>query len=142
MTDLQPAYGPCDGAPVAGGQANTILVVEDNPSTGEILCEILRDEAIPSVWARSGRAALEYLAGALPPCMVLLDLFMPGVSGFDLLEHLHADANLRDVPVLIVSAADRRALDRARQLHPGVEVVAKPLDLDQLLQRIRTCGAS
>ncbi len=132
--ELQRSGPPCDVADV-------ILVVEDNPSTGEVLCEILREEGLPSVWARSGQAALDYLTGAPPPCLVLMDLFMPGVSGFDLLERMRATPALRDLPVVVISAADRRATERARQLHPGVVVVPKPLDLDFLLEQVRACGS-
>ncbi len=124
-----------------GAPRDVVLVVEDNRSTAEILCEILRDEALEPVWRSDGSAALAWLRAAGPPCLVLLDLFMPGVSGFDLLQHLRDDPALRRVPVVVISAADRSALARARSLHPGVEVLPKPLDLEVLVSRARACAS-
>jgi CheY-like chemotaxis protein len=117
----------------------TVLVVEDSGPTAEVLCEVLRDEHVTTAWARDGGQALSYLATEAPPCLILLDLFMPAPSGFDVLTALYADPKLRDIPVVITSAADARTMARARDLHPGAEVMPKPFDIDLLVERIQHC---
>jgi CheY-like chemotaxis protein len=122
----------------AVGEA-TVLVVEDSDSTGEVLCEVLREERVATAWVRDGGEALSYLAREAPPCLILLDLFMPAPSGFDVLAVLSADPRLREIPVLITSAADARTMARARDLHPGAEVMQKPFDIEVLVERIQHC---
>lgn len=122
----------------AVGEA-TVLVVEDSGPTAEVLCEVLREERVATAWARDGAEALSYLAREAPPCLILLDLFMPGPSGFDVLTALSADPRLREIPVVITSAADARAMARARDLHPGAEVMPKPFDIDLLIARVQHC---
>lgn len=117
----------------------TVLVVEDSGPTAEVLCEVLREEHVATAWARDGGQALSYLAHEAPPCLILLDLFMPAPSGFDVLAALQADPRLRDIPVVITSAADARAMARARDIHPAAEVMPKPFDIDLLVERIQHC---
>src|SRR5687767_8501354 len=111
----------------------TVLVVDDDPAIRESLGEVLGDEGFQVVYAENGRMALEYLrACADPPCLVLLDLMMPVMNGWEFCREKEQDPALEDVKVVVISAmpgpeAKNACLDAA-------EVFAKPLKLDRLLE--------
>lgn len=112
-----------------------ILVVDDVPANRDILCRRLERLGHEVVSVVSGAAALEAL-GASAYDLVLLDLVMPDMSGFTVLQRLRAEAATRDVPVIIISAMD--ALDSmARCIAEGAEdVLSKPIDLVLLRARV------
>ena len=84
--------------------APSILAVDDMPANLSLLAELLRDRYRVRV-ATQGAKALE-LAVANPPDLILLDVMMPGLNGYEVLERIHADARLRHIPVIMISAVD------------------------------------
>jgi CheY-like chemotaxis protein len=122
--------------------AARVLVVEDDPSTRELLVRTLEREGWGVQEAGNGRVALEHLA-ASPPDVVLLDLVMPEMNGFELLEVMRADDHLRDLPVVVVTSRDLSEEERQRLRggaerilrkgsHPREELVA---EIRRLLER-------
>ena len=89
--------------PVLTGQ--TILAVDDTPANLSLLTELLYGSYRVKV-ATNGAKALE-LATSNPPDLILLDVMMPGLNGYEVLERLRADPRLRDIPVIIISAVDQ-----------------------------------
>src|SRR5438094_796611 len=92
-----------------------VLVVDDEPANRNWLAKTLEPEGFTVVPASGGREAIE-LAKSIKPDFVLLDLMMPEVTGFDVVEALRADEATRDVPIMVVTAtnlteADRRLLN-------------------------------
>src|SRR5215203_3497351 len=83
----------------------TILVVEDNDDVREMMSITLQLEGHKVVTAANGRQALEVLQRGTDPCMILLDLMMPVMNGWQFQEEVAKDPKLRDIPVVIVSAA-------------------------------------
>ena len=83
-----------------------VLLVEDDPEMQRLLTRMTRSLAGEAhvTAVGSGTEALEILRAAPPPDVVLLDLLLPGVDGYGVLEAMRADAHLRDVPVIVVSA--------------------------------------
>ncbi len=113
-----------------------ILVVEDDPDAARLFSALMQSEGYEPVLADSGEEALERLAGGGFD-LVLLDLLLPGVSGWQVLEHIKLDGKLRYVPVVVLSAlADK---DSARKsLDMGAEdYLTKPVDVERLLSRVR-----
>ena len=109
--------------------AHPVLVVEDDREQRETLCAMLDLEGFQHVEAANGREALDYLNESGAPCLVLLDLEMPVMNGFDFRVRQLADARLAGIPVVIVTANDR-GLD-AR--FPGVAgFLWKPLEFRKL----------
>jgi CheY-like chemotaxis protein len=105
----------------------TILVVEDEPDIRQSLKMALEMEGYSVATAENGRVALDLLSRSAPPCLILIDLMMPVMNGWEMLRELRADATLASIPVVVVTAfAD----------HPwGVDTAAllrKPVELDQL----------
>lgn len=83
----------------------TILVVDDEADVREAIRETLEYDGYMAVEAANGLEALQYLRNHPAPCLVLLDLMMPVMSGFDFLHEVSRDATLRSISILIVSAA-------------------------------------
>jgi two-component system cell cycle response regulator len=88
---------------VSGG--GTILVVDDSAMNRMVLTKALADEGHEAVTAENGLQALDLLA-AEPVDVVLLDLVMPELDGYETLARIKADPKLRDVPVIVISAVD------------------------------------
>ena len=107
----------------------TILVVEDNDDVREMMSITLQLEGHDVVTAANGRQALDVLHRGMDPCMILLDLMMPVMNGWQFQEEVSRDPKLRDIPVVIVSAA---AGDRVKNTSAAA-YIPKPIDVDKLL---------
>jgi len=111
----------------------TILVVEDDRDTREMIERFLQLEGFTVRTAENGRAALDVL-GRERACVILLDLMMPVMNGW---EFRHVQANdplLSRIPVVVVTAAGRREQIPAIDAHAWLP---KPVDLDRLLETIQ-----
>jgi len=125
--------------PPAGGlNTGVILIVDDNASNREMLGRRLEREGHQVQLAASGREALDALRERSVD-LVLLDVMMPGVDGYSVLQQLKSDAALRDIPVLMISALDEiQSVVRCIEL--GAEdYLAKPFDAVLLRARIGAC---
>lgn len=119
---------------------HTILIVDDNPDDIEITRRILsrmgREVKVES--APRGEAALERLRnGAELPSLILLDLKMPGMGGFDVLRHIRADGRLKHVPVAVVTSSALEA-DKKEAYAAGADsFLHKAFDIDQFGRDIK-----
>jgi CheY-like chemotaxis protein len=106
---------PANGRP-NGGATPTVLVVEDEPDTNLLLCRLLEKEGIPCRGATDGGQALT-LAAEVQPAVILLDLMLPDMTGFDVYERLRKSGPLKRTPVVVVTALDDpSSRERGRQL--------------------------
>jgi adenylate cyclase len=140
-TPETPAGAGTAAAPVAGEPAparQVILVVDDNEDNRDMLARRLRRQGYEVQTAGGGRAALTALAVG-PVDLVLLDVMMPDLDGYAVLERLKADPALRDIPVLMISALDE--LDSVvRCIQLGAEdYLGKPFDPVLLQARVGAC---
>ena len=116
---------------------HTILIVDDEPQGRETLEALLTQEDYRLVFAASGREAFEK-AATHPPDLVLLDVMMPKMDGFEVCERLRADTRLSEVPVLLLTALDDRG-SRLRGLAAGADdFISKPFDRVELRTRLRS----
>ncbi len=114
----------------------TILIVDDAPDALALARARLQQEGHQIDCLSSGRAALEYLAERTPD-LILLDVDMPGMCGFDVCRAIKGDLRLQIVPVIFVSGSDSVA-DKVRGLDLGaVDYVTKPFDAFELRARVR-----
>jgi CheY-like chemotaxis protein len=118
-----------------------VLVIDDDEGVRDCLTRLLEREGHAVATAADGRQALEYLHGHRPPRLILLDLAMPVMDGWEFLIQRRQYAHLRNLPVVAFSAVidaerpDPRALGAA-------EVLRKPFDLAALLEETRRhCAA-
>jgi len=115
----------------------TILVVEDTPVNLKLLVDTLRADGYEVFPANSGEKALVEVAARLPE-LILLDLCMPGLDGFEVYRQLRAQTETRDIPVVFISASGESA-DRVEGLKLGaVDFITKPFHRQELLARVQT----
>lgn len=113
---------------------NRVLIVEDHADSRELLAEFLEALGYEVDVAGHGLEALERLRGAPLPAVMVLDLMMPVMSGWELMRHVREDPALRSLPVVVVSGAGD-----AHPLPEGIlGAVPKPVDLDALRAFLRT----
>lgn len=112
----------------------TVLVVDDDPYIREALAEVLEDEGYPVVTAGDGEEALDRLGRSSPPSLILLDLRMPGMSGWELRRRLLAEPRLAGIPVVLLSADSR--LEEAQAVLGAAGSLRKPPSLDELLAAV------
>lgn len=118
--------------------AAPVLVVDDNEINRDVLCRWLRHEGYPVAEASNGRQALE-LVRAQPFDLVLLDVIMPELNGFQVLEQLKADPNLRHLPVIVISALEETD-SVVRCIEMGAEdYLTKPFNQVLLRARLEAC---
>ena len=106
-----------------------ILVVEDNEDVREMMAVTLELEGHRVRTAVNGRDALEKLRTEEKPSLILLDLMMPVMDGWQFRSVIAEDPQLKDVPVVVVSAATGELATKA----PADAYVPKPIDMDELL---------
>jgi len=120
------------------GEKPRVLVVDDEPANREWLKRILEPAGFAVIQARGGKEAIE-LAKSRKPDLVLLDLMMPDVTGFDVVEALRADAGTKSTPIMVLTAKHLTEAD-IRQLNGHVSTILKrgstgATDLLQLLRQ-------
>jgi len=116
--------------------AATVLVVDDDENAREYVSYVLRRERLNVVPARSGEEALVKIREQRP-ALVTLDVMMPKMSGYEVLEAMREDAKLSDVPVIVMSVLnDRDSRDRAMQRGASA-YLAKPVDANLLVASVR-----
>jgi CheY-like chemotaxis protein len=115
----------------------TILVVDDNQQNLELLQAYLEDVDCQAVPARDGLEALEIIAKD-PPDLILLDVMMPKMSGFEVCKRIKNDPKTTDIPVIMVTALNEFG-DIERAIDSGTDdFLSKPVNKLELLTRIKT----
>ena len=110
-----------------------ILIVEDDRDMREMMAQLLTLEGFRASTAANGRDALEYLQRGDLPDLILLDLMMPVMDGWEFRRLQREDPALANLPVIVLSA-----LDPSRVAEFGETVfLTKPLDFDRLLELVR-----
>jgi CheY-like chemotaxis protein len=118
-----------------------ILVVEDDDDVRNVLQELLAEEGYSTAGMPNGRVALEWLRSSPDvPSLILLDLMMPHMDGWEFLVRVDQEATLRKVPIAIMSAhpSVRSALDDPAAPLGAFFLLPKPIDLKRLLAIIDT----
>lgn len=116
---------------------NTILVVDDTLESLKLLTDILEAEGYNVMPANSGEIALASIEFNLP-CLILLDILMPVMDGFEVLHRLKLDEKTRHIPVIILSAISESE-QRIKGLELGaVDFISKPFQRQELLAKVKT----
>ena len=119
-------------------QSSSVLVVDDSEMNRDMLCSLLEADGHKTAVAENGRLAVE-LIKAKPFDLVLLDVMMPEMNGYQVLEHLKSDSSLRDIPVIVLSALGEIG-SAVRCIELGAEdYLPKPFEPTLLRARIGAC---
>lgn len=118
-------------------EAGSILIVDDNPNNLQMLAAILQKDGFRVRPALSGELALR-AAHSQAPDLILLDVRMPGMDGYETCRHLKEAATLRDIPVIFISALTEIE-EKLHAFNSGaVDYITKPFQSDEVLARVRT----
>lgn len=113
----------------SAARSPTVLVVDDDDDCREVVCMVLQMEGYTLLEASGGPQALELLARIPGPALILLDVMMPYMSGFEVVAALQGDEALALIPVVLVSASDELA-------SAGLPFLQKPVSVDALLRAV------
>ena len=114
-----------------------ILAIDDTPENLQLLSQLLTERHYKVRSVTKGKTALR-AAQAAPPDLILLDINMPEMGGYEVCEQLKADERTREVPVIFISALGE-TLDKVRAFQVGgVDFVTKPFQVEEVLARIET----
>jgi CheY-like chemotaxis protein len=116
-----------------------ILIVDDDPLTVEMLSTAVSIFGHESLKAFSGEEALR-LASSRKPDLILLDLMMPGLDGFETLRRLRTMPEIDGLPVLVVTASAERDVEKRAAAAGASGTMHKPVDLAGLRDWIKRCG--
>lgn len=124
--------------PMAIAATRCVLIVDDDPSIRRLLGTFVRCHGFRLLEARNGREALSAMRGGQAD-VVVLDLMMPEVSGWDVLDQRELEIPLQRIPVIVVTASDVPGVEVAIRGKHVWSVIGKPFDLEKLLTSITSC---
>lgn len=114
-----------------------ILIVDDTPVNLKLLSHVLKTEGYDHIEASTGKRAIE-LAKKHEPDLILLDIMMPGMDGFEVISHIKNDKLLKDIPIIFLSSlTDTEDKIEGFKLG-GVDYITKPFQKEETLARIKT----
>jgi CheY-like chemotaxis protein len=118
--------------------AKRVLIVEDDDLTREMLTTILQAEGYVTDSVANGREALTHLSAQAAPDLILLDLLMPIMNGWEFRAAQAADPRLASIPVVVVSATEQATTEMAPPLQPTAHL-RKPITVEELLDVVGRC---
>lgn len=122
---------------LAKTEKGSILIVDDTPTNLGVLFDFLSDYGFEVLVAQDGESAIERVEYAAPD-IILLDVVMPGINGFETCRRLKANASTKDIPVIFMTALSE-TVDKVRGFQVGaVDYVTKPVQQEEVLARINT----
>jgi len=114
-----------------------VMIVDDAASARETMSAILDGQGYQLITAQDGAEALQ-LAEQLLPDLILLDVMMPGMNGYEVCQRLRATPRLAEIPIIILTALDDRA-SRLKAIEAGADdFLSKPVDFQEIQARVRT----
>ncbi|MGL5195775.1 MAG: hybrid sensor histidine kinase/response regulator [Chroococcales cyanobacterium] len=117
-------------------KTDRILVVDDSPDNVLLVKTILEEEGYDITQADSGFAALAQIEQS-PPDLVLLDIMMPGMDGYEVTRRIRGNKKLPFIPILLITAHDQPSVVEGLDLGAD-DFIRKPVELDELLARVRS----
>lgn len=123
--------------PIQDSDIPTILIVDDKPSNLAIVVESLEQHDFRAIVARDGKEGLQR-AELVKPDLILLDVMMPKLDGFEVCQRLKANANTRDIPVIFMTALEEVEYKIAGFKAGAVDYLTKPLQTEEVIARVET----
>ncbi len=118
-------------------ERSIILIVDDNQTNLDVLFELLKNYGFKVLVAQDGESAIEQIE-YIHPDLILLDIMMPGIDGFETCRRLKADPPTQDIPIIFMSALSD-TVDKVKGFQTGaVDYITKPFQHEEVLSRIDT----
>ncbi len=118
-------------------ESGVILIIDDDPTNLKVMIDALKWRGFNTLIACNGEIGLKRARFSLPD-LILLDVLMPGIDGFETCHRLKADEKTRDIPIIFMTALNS-AEDKVKGFTAGaVDYVTKPIQEDELLARVTT----
>ncbi len=114
-----------------------VLIVDDTPTNIDLLRQILRKYQMELFFANSGEMALK-LAPRIQPDLILMDVMMPGINGFETCRRLKKQPDFQEVPVIFITALDDTAALEKSFEAGGVDFISKPFRQEEVIRRVQT----
>ena len=115
---------------------NVILIVDDNPNNLKLLFNFLKESGFKVLVAKDGESAIEKLQ-EVSPNLILLDVMMPGIDGFETCHRLKASPTTKDIPIIFMTALTD-SVDKVKGLSMGaVDYITKPFQQEEVLARVQ-----
>ncbi len=115
----------------------TVLIVDDTPANLDLLQKILANKGLSISVAPNGEVALKIVSSIMPD-LILLDIMMPGIDGFETCKKLKSDPITKDIPVIFLSAKSETADIVQGFLVGGLDYITKPIKVEEVLARVKT----
>ena len=123
--------------PTSQPSSNSILIVDDTPANLQLLARMLNEQGYKVRSAPNGKLALMGVRAA-PPDLILLDINMPDMNGYQVCQQLKADPQQRGIPIIFISALDQMD-DKVKAFTVGgVDYITKPFQVEEVLARVQT----
>lgn len=120
----------------SNGRKRVVVVVEDDKPIGELLAGVINEEEGYRAIHLTGPSEALRAMEQIQPDLLVLDVGLPGMSGFELYDRIHQDERLRDVPVMFETAVSREHASEFRKR--GIrKVLQKPFDLNDLIEGVK-----
>lgn len=114
-----------------------ILIVDDTPANIGVILSYLRDQGYKMLVAEDGESAIEQV-GFIKPDLILMDIMMPGMDGYETCARLKANKETKDIPIIFMSALNE-TIDKVRGFQAGaVDYITKPFQQEEVLARVKT----
>jgi two-component system sensor histidine kinase/response regulator len=121
----------------ANSHLGTVLVVDDNPNNLSVLVSLLREFGYKTLVAVDGESAIAQIAYAKPD-IILLDVMMPGIDGFETCQRLKANPDSAEIPIIFMTALSD-TIDKVKGFNLGaVDYITKPFDHEEVMVRLKT----
>jgi len=118
------------------GQGKTVLIVEDDPTSATLVKTLLKNEGYDVIEAGHGKEAWFKMTPECRPCLIICDVMMPEMDGFNLYKNLRQNTETQKIPVIIISS--RKAMADTFMSLGADEFFPKPLDTKKFLETVNT----
>ncbi len=109
-----------------------MLIIDDDESIRSIVGQVLESNGFFPLYAEDGEAGMKILEGeSEPPCVILLDMMMPGMNGWQFLDLQRGDPQFSNIPVIVCSAY----AETAKSVH-GAPFIPKPIEMSSLVRAV------
>ena len=117
---------------------STVLIVDDDPEIREALTDALEGRGYAVAVASHGREALDLVRSPPAPCLIVLDLMMPNMDGYEFISEQKRDPKIADIPVVIITAGQH---PKGTKVVEAVDVLHKPFARERLMKVVQEyCG--